>query len=182
MNKNRLEAFSDGVIAIIITIMVLEIKPPEGKDLESILGLLPQLLSYLISFIFVGCYWNQHHKIFHSVKNIDTKILWANSNLLFWLSLIPVSTAWIGDSHEYYIAVMFYGGVLVMVSLSSILMRSLVLKNLSDGSKFHFFRSIPLKAWVSMLLYVLAIIIAIEVPYISCLIYGLVLIAWLFPE
>ena len=114
MHKNRLEAFSDGVLAIIITIMVLELKRPNGNELTALIGLLPVFLSYLLSFIYVGIYWNNHHHLFHATQRVSAGILWANLHLLFWLSLFPFATAWLGEEHVAPIPTAFYGCVLVM--------------------------------------------------------------------
>src|SRR5690349_14260917 len=118
MGKNRLEAFSDGVIAIIITIMVLELKVPHGDDCEALRPLLPVFLSYVLSFVFLGIYWNNHHHLLQAIQHVNGRILWANLHLLFWLSLIPVTTGWMGDAHFAAVTVSLYGVVLLCAAIA----------------------------------------------------------------
>ena len=134
MNKNRLEAFSDGVLAIIITIMVLEFKVPNETNFESIIKLSHKFLSYILSFIYVGIYWNNHHHLLHTVKSVNGKILWANLHLLFWLSLIPFATAWIGENHFASFSMMIYGCVLLMSALAFFILQRVILKNHDENS------------------------------------------------
>ena len=129
MNKTRVEAFSDGVLAIIITIMVLEMKVPHGDSFESLKPLLPVFISYVLSFIYVGIYWNNHHHMMHSVKHVNGNVLWANTHLLFWLSLIPFATGWMGENHFTKWPVLIYGFVLCMAGIAyTILLFSLIIK------------------------------------------------------
>ena len=123
MNKARLEAFSDGVIAIIITIMVLELKAPHGTDFSALLPLLPAFISYVVSFIYVGIYWNNHHHMLSTVKQVNGRILWANLHLLFWLSLIPFTTAWMGENQFTTLPLVRYGFVLLMAAIASFLLQ-----------------------------------------------------------
>src|SRR5690349_6415317 len=118
MTKNRLEAFSDGVLAIIITIMVLELKVPHGNDLRDLQPLIPTFLSYVLSFIYIGIYWNNHHHLLHVVKNINGKSMWANLHLLFWLSMVPFATAWMGENHFGQWPVIIYGFVMIMAAIA----------------------------------------------------------------
>ncbi|HSN49942.1 MAG TPA: TMEM175 family protein, partial [Bacteroidales bacterium] len=127
MNKNRLEAFSDGVLAIIITIMVLQLNVPQGKDLESLKPLIPVFVSYVLSFVYIGIYWNNHHHLIHTVKRVTGGILWANLHLLFWLSLVPFVTRWIGDTNFEAIPSAFYGIVLLMAAIAYFLLQTMIL-------------------------------------------------------
>ena len=127
MNKSRLEAFSDGVIAIIITIMVLEMKVPEGHEFSTLIPLIPVFFSYLLSFVFIGIYWNNHHHLFQAVHHVDGRVLWANMHLLFWLSLVPFSTGWMGENHFAALPVAFYGLVLLGSAIAyTIIVRTLL--------------------------------------------------------
>src|SRR5512147_1368917 len=129
MQKNRLEAFSDGVLAIIITIMVLELRVPHGTDLDSLKPLLPYFLSYVLSFIYLAIYWNNHHHMMHTVKHVSGDILWANMNLLFWLSLVPFVTEWMGKNHFSPVPMALYGIVLLMAAISYFILQGRIIKN-----------------------------------------------------
>src|SRR5678815_306190 len=131
MEKNRLEAFSDGVLAIIITIMVLELKVPHGVELEALKPILPVFLSYVLSFLYIGIYWNNHHHMFHATKHVSGGILWANLHLLFWLSLFPFSTAWMGENHLAPIPTAAYGVVLLMAAIAYYVLQQLSLIHIS---------------------------------------------------
>src|SRR5512147_3244502 len=135
MQKNRLEAFSDGVLAIIITIMVLELRVPHGTDLDSLKPLLPYFLSYVLSFIYLAIYWNNHHHMLHTVKKVGGGILWANLNLLFWLSLVPFVTAWMGENHFAAVPVATYGGVLLLSGLSYYILSRALIRHDGENSK-----------------------------------------------
>src|SRR5262245_36549276 len=135
MNKQRLEAFSDGVIAILITIMVLELKVPEGGDWHALDSIRPKVLTYLLSFVFVAIYWNNHHHIFHMVRRVNGRILWANSHLLFWLSLVPVATAWMGEAHLEPVPTAVYGAVLAMCAIAWTIMQVTILAHESTDSR-----------------------------------------------
>jgi uncharacterized membrane protein len=182
MSKNRLEAFSDGVLAIIITIMVLELKVPHGSSWEDIKPLGPVMLSYVLSFIYVGIYWNNHHHVFQAVKKVNGKVLWANMHLLFWLSLTPFVTAWAGENHFDSLPVALYGVVLFMAGGAySIMMRTLITHHGKDwiltgaiGKDF--------KGNISVVLYALAIGLAFWNSWISVLIYAVVAAIWIVPD
>jgi len=170
MNKNRLEAFSDGVLAIIITIMVLEFKVPEDTTFEAVIKLSHKFLSYILSFIYVGIYWNNHHHMMHTVKRVNGKILWANLHLLFWLSLIPFTTAWIGEHHFNSFPMMLYGLVLLMNAIAYFILQKVIL----IGKDY--------KGKLSVVLYLIAVIATKYSVEISGAIYILVALIWLIPD
>lgn len=182
MSKNRLEAFSDGVLAIIITIMVLELKVPHGTSFEDLLPLAPVFLSYVLSFIYVGIYWNNHHHVFQAVRKVNGRILWANMHLLFWLSLTPFVTAWAGENHFAQVPVALYGVVLFMAAISyTILMRALISHH---GQGWILASAIgrDVKGLLSLLLYASAIAMAFVSPMISGLLYATVAGIWFVPD
>ncbi len=182
MNKARVEAFSDGVIAVIITIMVLEMKAPHGDDLESLKPVVPVFLSYVLSFIYAGIYWNNHHHLFHAVRHVNGRILWANLHVLFWLSLIPFMTAWMGENHFHPIPVALYGAVLLFAGLSFVLLtRSLVVHHGRDSALARSIRG-DTKGKVSVALYAVAIPLAFVSVWISCAIYVFVALMWIVPD
>jgi uncharacterized membrane protein len=181
MNKNRLEAFSDGVLAIIITIMVLEFKLPEGHDYAALMPLLPKFLSYILSFIYVGIYWNNHHHMMHTVKQVNGKILWANLHLLFWLSLIPFTTAWIGENFAPF-PMMLYGIVLLMNGVAYYILQILILKQQGENSILKNAIGKDFKGKSSPILYTTAILFASFYPIVSGGIYILVALMWLIPD
>lgn len=157
MNKNRLEAFSDGVLAIIITIMVLELKTPEETNLRALLKLLPIFISYILSFIYVGIYWNNHHHMMHTVKKVTGVILWANLHLLFWLSLIPFTTAWIGEHHFAPLPMLLYGFVLLMSGIAYVILQNQIIKTQGDDSILSKAIGNDFKGKASPILYLIAI-------------------------
>lgn len=179
MSKTRLEAFSDAVIAIILTIMVLELKVPEGSSLEDLMTLVPKFLSYVLSFAYIGIYWNAHHHLFHGAKRINGKILLINMNLLFWLSLIPFATGWMGENSFEGITVAVYGLVLFAAALSyfiltkSLIKESCILQEVLGDYK---------KERVSLVLYFGAFLVSTIFPEVSLSIYALVAIMWLIPD
>jgi uncharacterized membrane protein len=182
MSKNRLEAFSDGVLAIIITIMVLELRPPEGAGLDDLLDLLPTFLSYTLSFVFVGIYWNNHHHLFQVVSRVDGRVLWANLHLLFWLSLVPFATAWMGEHGFTSGPVALYGLVLLLAGLAYfLLVRALLARH---GRESVLARAIgsDRKGLLSLVLYTTAIAAAPGRPLWACAIYVLVAVIWLIPD
>lgn len=182
MNKGRLEAFSDGVFAIIITIMVLELRPPEGASFEDLKPLLPKLISYVLSFIYVAIYWNNHHHLFQAVKQVNGSVLWSNILLLFCLSLVPFVTAWMGENHFAPLPVALYGIVLLMPALSySVLMRALI--NL-HGKESLLAASIGngAKGKASVVIYIAGILISFFNSWISFGLYWLVAIIWFIPD
>lgn len=182
MHKGRLEAFSDGVIAIIITIMVLELHAPHGSHLRDLMPLIPVFLSYVLSFIYLGIYWNNHHHLFQAVKQVDGGILWANMHLLFWLSLIPFTTAWMGENFFAVFPVAVYGVVLICAALAySILVRVLLFRH---GKESVLAAAIgnDFKGSISVVIYALAVACAFCWPLGACLLYALVAAIWLAPD
>ncbi|HEX3553797.1 MAG TPA: TMEM175 family protein [Thermoanaerobaculia bacterium] len=182
MGKGRLEAFSDGVIAIIITIMVLELKVPPGADLAALRPLIPVFLGYLLSFTFVGIYWNNHHHLLHAVQGVNGNILWANLFLLFCLSLVPFVTAWMGENHFSTIPVAIYGVVLLLCAIAfTILARLLVAHHGQDSTLAKAIGS-DHKGKISLLLYAVAIPLAFVDPRISLALYVTVMVIWFLPD
>lgn len=182
MTKGRLEAFSDGVIAIVLTIMVLELKVPHGEDFSALAGLWPVFLSYVLSFMYIGVYWSNHHHLFQAVQRVNGPILWANLHLLFWLSLIPFVTGWMGENGFAPLAVSLYGFVQLMASIAYfILSRALIAEN---GSSSTLARAIgrDFKGKVSTVIYLGAIIIACALPWVAMAAYVGVLGWWLIPD
>ncbi|WP_410209640.1 TMEM175 family protein [Aquirhabdus sp.] len=182
MNTNRLEAFSDGVIAIIITIMVLEIKVPHGETLDALIPLIPVLLSYVLSFIYVGIYWNNHHHFMHMVHNVNGRILWANLHLLFWLSLIPFATGWMGENHIGAVPVALYGLILFMCSVAYAILVSAVLRLQGQDPKLAAAVGRDYKGKISTILYLVAIPLAFVNQWISIALYVTVAIIWFLPD
>jgi uncharacterized membrane protein len=182
MSKNRLEAFSDGVLAIIITIMVLEMKVPKGALLADLSPVLDIFLSYILSFVFVLIYWNNHHHLFQVVKHVNGKVLWANGHLLFWLSLLPFVSGWMGTTHFAALPVLSYSIVAFMSGFAySILTKSLV-KIHDEDSFFKTAISNKRKEFISLILYSIATIIAYFLPLVSFTIFVVVAIIWLIPD
>lgn len=182
MNKSRLEAFSDGVLAIIITIMVLEIKAPVDDSFESLQHLIPIFLSYVLSFIYVGIYWNNHHHMLQVVKKINGSILWSNLFLLFWLSLIPFATSWIGEHHFSAVPMSLYGFILLMCALSYFLLQNKIIKLEGKDSILHQAVEKDTKGKISTICYILAIPLAFVSPWISGLLYIAVALIWIIPD
>jgi uncharacterized membrane protein len=182
MGKNRLEAFSDGVLAIIITIMVLEMKPPHGGDFASLAPLLPVFLSYVLSFIYVGIYWNNHHHLLHASKHISGGVLWANLNLLFWLSLLPFATAWMGDSHFSALPSAVYGFVLLMAAIAYYVLQSCLVAREGPDSLLRRAIGSDWKGKLSLLIYVIAMGSVFVAPWIAQCLYALVALMWLAPD
>ncbi len=182
MTKSRLEAFSDGVLAIIITIMVLELKVPEGYTFASLKPLYPKIIYYIVSFIYVGLYWNNHHHLFQIVRKVNGKVLWGNLHLLFWLSLMPVTTNWIGESHFERDPIIAYGVVLIMCSISYNIVEYFVIQIEGEESALKRAVKSKTKENISTALYFLGIGISFINPYISLMMYGTVAIMWLIPD
>jgi uncharacterized membrane protein len=182
MGKGRLEAFSDGVLAIIITIMVLELRVPHGTELAALRPLVSVLLSYLLSFIYLGIYWNNHHHLLHVTRRVTGAILWANLHLLFWLSLVPFVTAWMGENRFASIPTALYGGVLLMAALAYWILQRQILR--AEGSRSLLATALgrDIKGKLSPLLYVLAIGAAFVHPGIADGVYVLVALMWLIPD
>ena len=182
MSKGRLEAFSDGVLAIIITIMVLEIKVPHRPDLAALRPLLPVFLSYVLSFVFVGIYWNNHHHLLQTVRHVNGRVLWANLHLLFWLSLVPFASGWMGENHFAARPVALYGVVLFFAGGAYfVLTRALIA---SHGRDSTLARAIGTdgKGILSMVCYLSAIAFSFVVPLVSCGLYVFVAALWLVPD
>ncbi len=182
MTKNRLEAFSDGVLAIIITIMVLEMKVPHGADLEALKPLFPVFLSYIMSFAYVLIYWNNHHHLFQAVKHINGKVLLANGHLLFWLSLLPFATGWMGENHFAEFPVLLYGIIVLMAAVSYTILSNLLIKIHGQESILAKALGKDRKGVLSLVLYLTAISFACFYPLISGTIFVLVAVIWLFPD
>ena len=182
MNKNRLEAFSDGVLAIVITIMVLEIKVPHGDQLQDLQPLIPVFLSYVLSFIYIGIYWNNHHHMLHTVTKVNGKLLWANLHLLFWLSMIPFTTGWMGENHFTPLPSAVYGIVLLMAAIAYFILQRIILKSQGKNSILAKAVGKDLKGKLSPILYILAIGTSWINPVISGAIYVLVALMWLVPD
>lgn len=182
MKSSRLEAFSDGVFAIIITIMVLELKAPEEASFESLFSILPIFLSYLVSFIYVAIYWNSHHHLFQITESINGKVLWANLHLLFWLSLIPFATSWIGENHMEAIPVAFYGFIFLMSGVAFFILKNTILKTHQNNHEIHKMIGSHKKEFASIGIYVLAIIVAFINVYIALLLYIVVGLVWFLPD
>lgn len=182
MNSSRLEAFSDGVLAIIITIMVLEMEVPEESSLEALLHLLPVFLSYVLSFIYVGIYWNNHHHMMHLVTRVNGGILWANLHLLFWLSLIPFATGWLGENQFAKLPLALYGFVLLMAAIAYFILQNRILAIQGKESRLARALGKDLKGKASPILYILAILASFFYPWIAGSLYVLVALMWLIPD
>jgi len=181
MSKGRLEAFSDGVLAVIITIMVLDLRAPQDGTLSALRPLLPKFLSYVLSFIFIGIYWNNHHHLWQAVKGVNGGILWANMHLLFWLSLIPFATSWMGE-HFSTIPVALYGGVLWFSGLAYYIMVLTLLAHHDQDSLLVSAIGNKQKEMLSLYIYTAAIPLAFVAAWISALLYVVVAIMWLVPD
>ena len=182
MGKGRLEAFSDGVIAIIITIMVLEMKVPHGGTLADLAAVWPVFLSYVLSFTYLGIYWNNHHHLLHTVSHVTGGMLWANTHLMFWLSLIPFATDWMGENHFGPMPTALYGAVLFLAAMAYWLLEHVIIASQGRNSELHKAIGRHLKEKVSPVLYVIGIAIAFRVPAVSLAIYAGVAASWLIPD
>lgn len=182
MRKNRLEAFSDGVLAIIITIMVLELKAPQSTEWPAIRKLLPVFLTYLVSFCYVGIYWNNHHHLLHAAREVSAGILWANLHLLFWLSLLPFCTAWVGQNPEASAPAALYGGVLLMAAIAYYTLQLAIISQQGAGSVLAAALGRDWKGKLSPLVYVVAIPLAIYSPWISHALNVSVALLWVIPD
>ena len=182
MGKDRLAAFSDGVLAIIITIMVLELKLAHGADWATLVGQGPHFLSYVLSFIYVAIYWNNHHHMLHTVTRVDGLILWANSNLLFWLSLIPATTAWLGDNYPAPLPTAVYGVALLMPAIAYVLLQYAIIHRQGKHSVLASAIGKDFKGKISPLLYIGGIVLAFVSPLVSIALYVLVAAIWLVPD
>ena len=182
MTKGRIEAFSDGVLAIIITIMVLELRPPEGSHIEDLQGLAPVLVSYVLSFAYIGIYWNNHHHLFQAVRAVGGRVLWANLHLLFWLSLVPFATAWMGEREFASGPVAVYGAVLLLAAVAYFILVRALIAIQPDDAPLAAAIGTDTKGKVSPLLYAAAIPIALVAPWVSFGIYVLVAMIWIVPD
>jgi uncharacterized membrane protein len=182
MSKGRLEAFSDGVLAIILTIMVLELKVPHDADLNALIPLAPKFLSYVLSFVYIGIYWNNHHHLWQAAKGVNGPILWANMHLLFWLSLIPFVTGWMGENNFALMPVVFYGGVLWLAGLAYyILTRTLIAHHGQDSLLAEAIGRDTKGLW-SLFFYTIAIPLAFFAAWVAAFLYVAVAIMWLVPD
>ena len=182
MKKSRLEAFSDGVLAIIITIMVLELRVPLEPTLAALLPLWPKILSYAMSFVFIGIYWNNHHHLWHVVERVNGAVLWANLHLLFWLSLVPFVTAWMGENHFAAAPVAVYGVVLLGSGCAYYVMTRVLLASHAADSLLARALGNDFKGRISMVMYAVAIAVAFRLPWLSGALYGVVAVIWLVPD
>ena len=182
MNKSRLEAFSDGVLAIIITIMVLDLKVPHGDTLVALRPLLPVFFGYLLSFIYIGIYWNNHHHMLHAATHVNGGMLWANLHLLFWLSLLPFVTGWMGENHFGTLPTLLYGGVLLMAALAYWMLEWLIVH--CEGADSLLARAVggDFKGKLSIALYALALLLALVRPWLAQALYVAVALLWLVPD
>lgn len=182
MQKDRLEAFSDGVIAVIITIMVLEMKVPHGTEPAALAPLIPVFVSYVLSYVYVGIYWNNHHHMLHATRTVNGPILWANLHLLFWLSLIPFVTGWMGENHFAEIPVALYGGVLLMSALSYYLLSRCLIRHEGRESLLGSAVGKDFKGRISVVIYVAAILLSFVNRWIALGLYFSVALLWFIPD
>jgi uncharacterized membrane protein len=182
MGKGRLEAFSDGVIAIIITIMVLELQVPHGADFGALRELAPVFLSYVLSFIYIGIYWNNHHHLWQAAKHVNGRILWANLHLLFWLSLVPFATAWMGENNFAELPMALYGAILWMAGLAYYILSRVLIASHGKESTLAAAIGRDAKGIASLVGYTIAIFLAFSAPWVSFALYVLVALIWLIPD
>jgi uncharacterized membrane protein len=182
MGKNRMEAFSDAVLAIIITIMVLEMKVPHGADFAALRPLLPVFLTYVLSFVYLGIYWNNHHHMLHVTQHVSGAILWANLHLLFWLSLFPFVTGWMGENHFAVIPTALYGVILLMAAVAYWILQQAIIARHGRESVLAIAVGRDLKGKLSPVLYVIAIFAAFFAPWVAGALYVLVAALWLVPD
>jgi uncharacterized membrane protein len=182
MGKERLAAFSDGVIAIIITIMVLELKVPHGADWATLRGVAPNFVAYVLSFVYLAIYWNNHHHLLHTVTRVDGLILWANSHLLFWLSLVPAATGWMGENFLAPLPTAVYGAILLMPAIAYYLLQKAIVHQQGRHSVLASALGSDVKGKISPLLYAAAVALAFVDAWLSIAIYVLVAVMWLIPD
>ncbi|HUR15307.1 MAG TPA: TMEM175 family protein [Mycobacteriales bacterium] len=182
MRSDRLEAFSDGVIAILITIMVLELETPQGDDLESLRELVPVFLTYVLSFVYLGIYWNNHHHMLQATERVTGGVLWANLHLLFWLSLFPFATGWMGENHVSALPTAVYGGVMLAAAIAYYVLQSTIIRAQGPGSVLSEAIGRDLKGKASPALYATAIGLAYVAPWASVVLYVVVALVWLVPD
>jgi uncharacterized membrane protein len=182
MEKNRLEAFSDGVLAIIITIMVLELRVPSGSDIAVLKPLLPVFLTYALSFVYLGIYWNNHHHLLKAAGRVNGTMMWANLHLLFWLSLFPFVTGWMGENHFTTVPTAVYGTVLLLAAIAYYILQNVIIVGQGCDSKLAAAIGRDFKGKLSPVLYAIAVVAAFFKPWISCGLYVLVALLWLVPD
>lgn len=182
MKKSRIEAFSDGVFAIIITIMVLELKPPEETSINGLISIAPLFISYLVSFVYVGIYWNSHHHLFQVTEMVNGKILWTNLHLLFWLSLIPFATSFIGENHLETIPVALYGFIFLMSGIAFLILKSQILKNYEKDAAIHQMIGSHKKEYASLAIYVVGIGFSFVNTYVAIICFMGVASVWFLPD
>jgi uncharacterized membrane protein len=182
MGKGRLEAFSDGVMAIIITIMVLELKVPHEAGLAALRPLIPVFLSYVLSFIYLGIYWNNHHHLFQAARHVNGSVLWANLHLLFWLSLVPFVTGWLGENNFDALPVALYGTVLLLAGTAYFILTRALLANHGEDSTLAMAVGRDFKGIVSLGIYAVAVLLAFVNSWLACALYALVAVMWLIPD
>ncbi|MCB0485484.1 MAG: TMEM175 family protein [Flavobacteriaceae bacterium] len=182
MNKGRIEAFSDGVLAIIITIMVLEIKVPHGNDFENLTPLIPVFLSYILSYIYLGIYWNNHHHMMHTVKKVSGGVLWANLHLLFWLSLIPFVTGWMGENNFAQRPMALYGFILLMSAVAYYILQLQIIKTNGEDTILSEAVGKDIKGKISPILYIIGIAFTWINTWVSGILFTLVAFMWLIPD
>ncbi len=182
MGKGRLEAFSDGVLAIIITIMVLELQVPHGDTLEALAPLLPVFLSYILSFLYIAIYWNNHHHMLHTVHRVTGSVLWANLHLLFWLSLFPFATGWMGENHFARLPSAAYGAVLFMAAAAYVILQRVIIRAQGEASVLKQAIGGDWKGKASPLIYLTAILVAFWSPWAAQALYAGVALIWLIPD
>ncbi len=182
MSKERLAAFSDAVIAIILTIMVLELKVPHSADWSALLAVTPVFMSYVLSFVYLAIYWNNHHHLLHACERVDGVILWANMHLMFWLSLLPFATGWMGENHFAPVPTASYGAVLLMAGVAYILLQTVIISGEGADSSLAAAVGSDRKGKISVVLYTLAIPLAFVNQWISDALYVLVALIWLVPD
>jgi uncharacterized membrane protein len=182
MSKTRVEAFSDGVIAILITIMVLELKIPHGDSIRALAPIAPAFLTYVLSYVYLGIYWNNHHHMFHAITRVNGKVLWANLHLLFWLSLVPFVTGWMGENHFAATPTAIYGGVLLAAWIAYLLLQSVIIADQGWHSRLAAAVGQDLKGKISLILYAVAIPLAFVREWAADAIYVAVALMWLVPD
>jgi len=182
MEKNRLEAFSDGVLAILITILAIGLKAPQGQDIRELASLIPKLLSYALSFIYIGAFWINHHHMLHTVRKVTSSILWANIHLLFWLSLLPFSTSWMGENFFAPWPVTIYGIVFLLATLSYFLLQYTIIR--SEGKNCELKKAVghDVKGKLSVLCCITAVGVALVLPWLAQVLYVAVVLMWLIPD
>ena len=182
VSRGRLEAFSDGVLAIVITVMVLEMKVPRGTDLQALQAILPVFFSYVLSFLYIGIYWNNHHHLFQAVKQINGSVLWANLHLLFWLSLFPFVTGWMGENHFATTTVALYGVVLIMAAIAYFILSRVLLAGHAPDSILARAIGSDFKGRISIVIYAAGIALALAEAWFGLALYTFVAILWLIPD